>query len=187
MIVMPFLDRFTITILLMLTLAGFATPEPEIPMPDHVVVVVLENKGFARIMDGDSAPFIRSLAERGALFTHSIALGHPSEPNYFALFSGSTQGVTDDAFYSFRMPTLAGTLRSAGRTFIGYAEAGSPRRHSPWESFEDAMGVGRDFSDFPLDFGSLPTVAFVVPNVDNDMHDGSIQKGDAWLHRWIGP
>jgi acid phosphatase len=27
----------------------------------------------------------------------------------------------------------------------------------------------------------LPTVAFVVPNLQHDMHDGSIAEGDRWL------
>ena len=32
------------------------------------------------------------------------------------------------------------------------------------------------------DYASLPTVAFVIPNLDNDMHDGTIAQGDAWLN-----
>jgi hypothetical protein len=40
------------------------------------------------------------------------------------------------------------------------------------------------FSSFPAssDYASLPTVAFVIPNLDNDMHDGSVAQGDAWLN-----
>jgi hypothetical protein len=30
-------------------------------------------------------------------------------------------------------------------------------------------------------FSSLPTVSFVDPNLQDDMHDGSVQKGDTWL------
>jgi acid phosphatase len=43
-----------------------------------------------------SAAFLNGLARAGALFTHSQAITHPSEPNYLALFSGSTQEVTGD-------------------------------------------------------------------------------------------
>lgn len=172
---------------LALVLAACAAPKPELPMPDHVVIVMLENHGFAEIMEGDKAPFIRSLAARGALFTRSYALAHPSEPNYLALFSGSTQGVGDDADYTFAVPSLAGALGRAGRSFLGYAERGSPRYHNIWESFADAADMSRDFKDFPTDFRLLPSLSMVVPNVENDMHDGSIETSDAWLRRWIGP
>jgi acid phosphatase len=41
------------------------------------------------------------------------------------------------------------------------------------------------FTDFPEDFTKLPTVAFVIPNLVNDMHDGrppsSVRAGDSWL------
>ena len=67
-----------------------------VPEPAHTVVVVMENHSYADIIGNRAAPFINELARRGALFTHSSAITHPSEPNYLALFSGSTQGVTDD-------------------------------------------------------------------------------------------
>jgi phosphatidylinositol-3-phosphatase len=35
---------------------------------------------------------------------------------------------------------------------------------------------------FPHDFTKLPTVSFAIPNICNDMHSGSIQAGDEWLH-----
>ena len=41
------------------------------------------------------------------------------------------------------------------------------------------------FADFPEDFYQLPTVRFVIPNLDSDMHNGpdeeSIPAGDRWL------
>jgi acid phosphatase len=41
--------------------------------------------------------------------------------------------------------------------------------------------VNQPFSAFPADFAALPSVAFIVPNLLNDMHDGSVANGDAWL------
>jgi hypothetical protein len=38
------------------------------------------------------------------------------------------------------------------------------------------------FSMFPADYSKLPEVAFVVPNLNDDMHDGPISQGDQWLH-----
>src|SRR3954463_5835700 len=67
-----------------------------LPRPDHIVVVVEENHSFDSIIGSKAAPYINALAREGALFTRSFALTHPSQPNYIALFSGSTQGVADD-------------------------------------------------------------------------------------------
>jgi hypothetical protein len=156
------------------------------PMTDHIVVAIEENHSFSQIINGDEAPFFQELAKRGALFTRSFALMHPSQPNYLALFSGSTHGVTDDAAHSLDGPTLADALKSRGKTFIGYIEDGSPRKHNPWESFRDAQHIGRPLSDFPSDFSKLPTVSFVIPNEQNDMHDGSVTQGDAWLRQHLG-
>jgi hypothetical protein len=105
--------------------------DPPVPTPDHVVVVVMENRSFSEIIHGREAPFIADLATRGALFTNSFALAHPSQPNYFALFSGSTHGIADNNVYALHAPTLAGALRMAGKSFVGYVERGSPRHHRP--------------------------------------------------------
>ena len=76
-------------------------------------------------------------------------------------------------------------MQGAGKTFVGYVESPkSKSAHNPWESFPEDRGVGRDFGAFPAsDFTRLPTVAFVIPNLVNDMHDGTIAQGDAWLKR----
>src|SRR5690242_18671436 len=68
-----------------------------IPTPAHIVVVVEENHSSANVIGNKSAPFMNQLAANGALMTQSYAETHPSEPNYLALFSGSTFGLTSDA------------------------------------------------------------------------------------------
>jgi acid phosphatase len=155
--------------------------QSKLPRPDHVVLVVLENHSFDEIIDPKNAPFISGLATDGALFVNSFAVSHPSEPNYFALFSGSTQGVHDNGNYTFDRPTLAGALRMAGKSFVGYVETDSPREHNPWESFPPVRDTEHNLAEFPTDLTQLPTVSFVIPNNKNDMHDGSIQEGDTWL------
>ncbi|MDE2229085.1 MAG: acid phosphatase [Alphaproteobacteria bacterium] len=163
-----------------------ARAESNLPTPDHVVLVMMENHAFAQIVNPQRAPFIANLATGGALFLNAFAVAHPSEPNYFALFSGSTHGVRDDGYHSFDAPTLAGALAAAHRSFVGYVDANSPRKHNPWESFADARGVERNMSDFPSDFSALPTVSFVIPDLDHDMHDGSVRAGDRWLRAHLG-
>ena len=162
----------------------------------RAVVVIMENHAYGQIIGNPAAPFINAIAGRGALFTRSYGVTHPSEPNYLALFSGSTQGITDDGCpYRFTAPNLAADLLKAGKSFAGYSEdlpgPGSPvcsagdyaRKHVPWTDFSNVPGsVSLPFTNFPAgDFARLPTVSFVIPNLCHDMHDCSVAAGDAWL------
>jgi len=169
-------------------------PAP-LPRPDHVLIVVEENRSYSEIAGNSAAPYINALAQQGALFTSSWAITHPSQPNYIALFSGSTQGVTYDSTPpSFSAPNLGASLLNASLSFVGYSEglpeAGSQvsnagayyRKHNPWVDFTNVPDSSNlPFNSFPTDLGRLPTVAFVIPDCDNDMHDGTIEQADAWL------
>src|SRR5260370_37134122 len=172
-----------------------------VPEPAHTVVVVMENHSYADIIGNPAAPFINTLAGRGALFTRSYAVTQPSEPTYLARFSGSTQGIADDGCPDrFSTPNLAADLIAAGKSFAGYAEdlpgPGAPdcslgdyaRKHVPWADFSNVPGsVSLPFTSFPAtDFARLPTVSFVIPNLCHDMHDCSAAVGDAWLRAHLG-
>jgi hypothetical protein len=151
--------------------------------PDHIVLVVLENHGFSRIIGNPKASFINKLATEGLLFTRYYGVGRPSQVNYFVLFSGSTHGITDNDVHTVTAPTLADQLRSAGLSFVGYGDSGANRRHKPWESFAGSRQSAKDFRAFPDNFDKLPTVAFVTPSLSHNMHDGSIEDGDRWLRK----
>ncbi len=181
-------------------LASALSAATVVPAFDHVVVVVMENKAYSQIKNSSSAPYINSLMAQGASFTNSHAVTHPSEPNYIALFSGSTQGVNNDNCpLSFNQPNLGRQLLDAGFTIAAYSEdlpsvgftgctsAKYARKHAPWTNFTN-FPHNRElpFSAFPnSDFAALPTVSFVVPNLCNDMHDCSIGTGDGWLQSHI--
>jgi phospholipase C len=145
-----------------------------LPLPAHVVVVMEENHAYSQIIGSSQAPYINSLATEGALFTNSYAITHPSEPNYLALFSGSTQ-VAKKTFtgYSEGLPSVGSEVCTSGE----YA-----RKHVPWTDFSDlASTVNQPFTAFPANYANLPTVSWVIPDLLDDMHDGSIQQGDSWL------
>ena len=93
------------------TEAGRAVDNKSLPQPDHVVVVVLENHSFDQIINSEHAPYISSLAANGALFVNAFAIAHPSQPNYFALFSGWTQDVPLGRF------EIKGPLKVSGNMF----------------------------------------------------------------------
>ncbi len=156
---------------------------------DHIVIVVEENHSYKKIVGNSKAPYVQSLIKQGALFTKAYAVTHPSQPNYLALFSGSTQNVTDDSCKGpFSGANLASELKKAGLTFTGYSEnlpktgyTGCStnvyaRKHNPWAQFSNVPTAwNRPLTDFPKDFSKLPTVSFVIPNVKDDMHDGTIE------------
>ena len=205
-----------------------------LPLPyDHIVIVVLENHSYSEIIGSANAPYINNtLVQDGVLINNAFGEQHPSQPNYFWLFSGSNQGVYYDHGYwpsgnpgpVFDAPNLYIALQSTVGTqipdfFGGYVDSGvnnTPvtdyytdtanyaNRHVPWLAFTNInngnpAGITMDFgSEFPKgpDYSSLPLVSFVIPGLDNDMHDYNstnsgvtdpatsaiaIQNGDTWL------
>jgi acid phosphatase len=170
-----------------------------LPRPAHVVIVMEENHSYSDIIGASAAPYINKLAAQGALFTNSHAITHPSQPNYLALFSGSTQNITSDSCpNTYSGQNLASALSQAGSSFTGYSESmPAPgytgcyypattelyaRKHNPWANFSNVpTSSNQPLTGFPTDYSKLPTVSFVVPNQLNDMHSGSIAQGDSWL------
>lgn len=168
----------------------------------------MENYSYNQIIGSSSAPYTNQLAKANALFTNSHGVSHPSQPNYLALFSGSTQGVTSDYCpETFASQNLGSELLSHGFTFEGYSQykpsSGNPcyatysssvashylywRKHVPWTDFTNfAYGTyGHSYNGpgTPL----TGSVNFVVPDICNDQHDCSIATGDNWLSKNIPP
>ncbi|MFF2043460.1 alkaline phosphatase family protein [Kitasatospora sp. NPDC058170] len=167
-----------------------------VPRPDHVVVVLFENKDYSKIIGNPAVPYLNSLAGQGASFSRSFGITHPSQGNYVALFSGDLQGVTGDSCpQNFTgKANLGSQLTAAGYTFKGYSE-GLPstgytgcssgnyvRKHNPWADFDNVPAAASlPYSGFPTDYTKLPTVSFVIPDMCNDMHDCAPETGDTWL------
>lgn len=182
----------------------WSAPLAPVPRPDHVVVVIEENKRFDQVIGNPEAPYLNALARQGVLFTNSFGIAHPSQPNYLALFSGSTQGVDDNRCpYTFWTPNLASALLEAKLSFASFAEdlpsvgytgcrvGDYVRRHNPYVNWQGTVlpaSGNRPLSDFRnLEFHLLPTVSFLIPNLRNDMHDGSVRRADRWLEENIEP
>jgi phosphatidylinositol-3-phosphatase len=175
---------------------------PSAGPPAHVVVAIFENQSYDRIAHNPNAPYLNALVARSAVFTNAHGIIHPSQPNYLALFSGSTHGVTDDhcPVDLDSRPNLARQLLDAGLGFAGYSEdlpkpgyrgcsqGKYAAKHNPWADFANVPATANlPFSAWPTDFDRLPTVAFVVPNICNDMHDCGIAAGDAWAKANLDP
>jgi hypothetical protein len=96
---------------------------PPLPAPTpsgrpHVMVIVEENREA-----GSVSPYVNSL---GLLYGNASSwtgVAHPSLPNYLALISGSTQGVTDDGTgYVLNGDNLGRQLSAAGVSWKAYME-----------------------------------------------------------------
>lgn len=197
-------------LLLLLLLPIHQLHSQSLPMPNHIVVFFLEDKDFTEIVGDTNLPYLNALIAdtNTALFTQSYCTfqGY-SQPNYLEFYSGFNQGVTNNLVPSnhpFTTDNLGRQLMDAGKTFVTYAEdlpyAGYngptwgdyARKHNPVTNW---MGTGinqvpdtvnQPFTSYPSwDFNQLPTIAFVVPNNVNNMHDGNypvnFQLADAWL------
>jgi hypothetical protein len=186
---------------------GGAAASAPVPAFEHVVVIVFENKESTTIFGGRAAPTFNSYAHRYAKLTRYYGVTHPSLPNYLALVSGSTQGITSDCTSCVVDATsLADTIEASGRTWKTYAE-GLPtagflgpysgryaKKHNPFAYFrdvaDDPVRRGRlvPFSRLALDLraGALPSFSLVVPDLCHSMHDCSVSVGDSWLRSHVG-
>src|SRR4029077_13785466 len=176
------------------------TAPPSVRVPDfaHVVVVVFENKEATSIAGSPAAPTFNALAHRYATLTNYDAVAHPSLPNYLALVSGSTHGISSDCTDCvLRARSLADTLAAAGKTWKTYAEdlpypgftGGSAgryaKKHDPFLYFRDVAGsrLQRDrvvpFTRLRRDLAArrLPDFSLLIPNLCDDMHDCSVATG----------
>jgi phospholipase C len=108
---------------------------------------------------------------------------------------------------------IADQLELAGVSWKTYQEGmGAPcglvshgryaAKHNPFVYFADINGWDGttfqpsarcnqhvvDYTELDTDIAAnaLPRYVFITPNLDNDMHDGSIQQGDQWLQTEVG-
>ena len=185
---------------------------PAIPRPDHVVVVVEEDHSYNQILGARTlqpllpsvpvtllagAPYIQQLAANGASLTQMHSIGNQNHIDYPALFAGLD---TTRLKQPYDAPNLATELGAAGLSLAGYSESlphagywgydvGDYKHdHNPLVYFSNVPASDNlPFSKFPSDFSKLPTVSFVIPNLQHDMHSGLVSTADQWLQKNIGP
>ncbi len=188
-----------------------ATPppiRPSVPAFSHVYLLVLENKSLANVVDEPGLPFLNSLIAGYGLATNYKGISHPSQPNYIALFSGSTQGVHGDTPVNLSGRNLVDQLSQhnkswrvfaqnvplqcyLGETAVGGADGTGTyaRRHEPAIEFTNISTSETRCSNI-LNFSHFdPSAAdfeMIVPNTCNDMHDCPEQVGDKFLKTFLG-
>jgi hypothetical protein len=195
--------------------------------PGHVFIINLENKGYDKIWDaGSVAPYLSTtLRAQGVLLSQYYGIAHHSNPNYLAQISGqgSNAMTRDDCptygpltqtgiaspgqvkgtgcVYPASVPTVAGQLSSARKSWKGYmedmktpcrhpelgardndqkAKVGDQyaTRHNPFVYFEevtsspDCRANVVDFSELAADLESVETTPALSYITPNLCHDG---------------
>ena len=176
-----------------------ATPPP--PQTRHIVMVMEENTGYASVVGNSNWPNLNSLISNGALATNYYANSHPSIGNYFMLTTGQLLTTDDNSTTVWNVDNLARHMLAAGIPFRIYAEGITQGyvggnigtylvRHNPFALLSDiannptvANQTIWPFTQFANDLanGTLPEFSFVVPDVNDDAHDGTPQQADSWL------
>jgi hypothetical protein len=174
---------------------GTATTPPA--TYDHVIWILMENHSYSQIIGSSSAPYINQIAGECGLATNYFAISHPSLPNYIALTSGSTQGITDDnppSSHPLNVPSIfsqldPGNWRSLEESMpsnCAQSDSGEYAvRHNPAAYYTNLT----DCSTLDVPLGATPDLSakftFITPNLIDDMHDGTIQQGDTWLSTFL--
>ncbi|PVU84097.1 phosphoesterase [Cellulomonas sp. WB94] len=175
-----------------------------------VLTIVLENHGVPAVTA--AMPELMKLATTYGRTSHYSATTHPSLPNYLDMAGGSTFGVTDDeapAVHPVAGPSVFDLALTTGHIARTYAEAMATTcaletsgryavKHNPWAYFSDAASRSAcQVADVPLGdltsgalhddiaAGTLPNIAYVVPDLCNDAHDCPLATADSWVSGWV--
>ena len=168
----------------------------------HIVLVMEENHSYATVVGNTTDwPNLNSLIRNGSLPTNYYADTHPSIGNYFMLTTGQILTNDDASTTVWNVDNIARRMLAAGVSFRVYAEGITQGyiggdtglyviRHNPFAMLSDVAGsttvadaVIWPFTQFTTDLanGQLPQFSFIVPNLDDDAHNGTPQQADAWL------
>jgi hypothetical protein len=185
---------------------GVASRAPTVGPFAHIFVVVMENADYASVL---ANPTLADLAHRFGLASRYYAVAHPSLPNYLALTSGSTDGITSDCTQCYvSTPNLASQLAAAHLSFSLYME-GIPSRcflapyggddyaakHDPFRYYSDvrASPVLCDHiepeSELPATLrrgaSAVARFVWVTPDLCHDGHDCPLAEAASWLSGFV--
>ena len=176
------------------------------PASGRVVLLLEENHSFSDVIGNSSMPYLNGLASQYGLGTKYYADAHPSISNYFMLTTGRLETNNNDFPGTVSDDNVVRELVRANKTWRSYAESlpsvgytGGDfypyfKHHDPFVYLSDVIGTPQannvvPFSQFSADLSSnsLPDFSFIIPNVLDDAHDGTLAAADQWLSKNIDP
>lgn len=180
-----------------------------VPSSGHVVLVIEENHTYAQVLAG--MPWLVSM---GNTYGHTLNY-HADQPgsllDYLWLSSGSgeqafgcsgsscTKAITDNNIFreldaaGLSWKVYAQSLPSVG--YIGTQSGAYVKRHNPAPWYSDVINNVSDqkkmvpFSELAADLanGTLPNYSIIVPDLNNDAHDGTLGQADDFLSHQVAP
>jgi acid phosphatase len=179
----------------------------QVPKSNHVVVVLEENHSYSSVVGNTAMPYFNSLASQNVLFTQYYANTHPSIGNYFMMTTGQIITNNDSFTGTVTQDNIVRHMLTAGKTWKSYAESlpsvgytggntgAYVRRHNPFTYFSDVLNSSVEklnlvpFTQFAIDMNNnaLPNFSYIIPNVNDDAHNGTLSQADNWLKTYIAP
>jgi len=190
-----------ITAICLLLIFASLTPSPlaaqdsrsSIKNFQHVFIIMMENTGFDTLIGNPNAPFINAAAANFGLASNYFGVTHPSQPNYIAATSGSTNGVADDNDTTINVANIVDQLEANGKTWKAYMQSYSlcttkfdhacgiqlyERKHNPFISYQDVQSNPArvanivDLRQFATDLasGNVADYTWISPDQCHDMH-----------------
>jgi len=174
--------------------------------PARTAVLILENRSYRQVIGNPSAPYLNGLARRYALATRYYALGHPSLPNYLALTTGSTWGVTRNCrTCRFDHTSLFGQFDRAKVSWRAYFQTLPARKlavvhtatynvnYNPLAYLSDVRQSAADrarlsgFTRLNADLRAhrLPRFSWVAPDIAHDGHTSTLRATDRYAARLV--
>lgn len=176
-------------------LLGACTPSQATSPPRHVFEIVMENHSPAEALTGQ---FTASLAAMYRVAANYSAITHPSVPNYLALTSGQTWGVTDDSYHYLPQADLGRQLSTNSVTWRAYMEGltdrgcfDSPFPYDPGHNPFAFYGGGCPSNVVPLtslsaDLASnTPLFSWISPDDCHNGHSCPVSVADDWLRETV--
>ena len=176
--------------------AAIGTAAAQAAPAEPIVVIVLENKTYQTIVGSSNAPYIQSLIAGGTLYTNYQA-APGSLPDYLRMTGGiattSAAKNSDNIFHQLQTADISWGQYNESMPSACYTKSGP----APYDKNHNAAVWYNDITSnkaacanmlpyTAFDPAHLRSFSYVVPNDDNDMHNGSskaaqIKAGDAWL------
>jgi phosphatidylinositol-3-phosphatase len=100
----------------------------------HIIWILFENQDYDKVVGSSALPFTNRLATACGLATHYFGVGDPSLPNYIAMTSGGTWGVTGDSSQPLNVPSIFSQVKARGLQ---------------WRTYAESMPTNCDASDYP--------------------------------------
>lgn len=194
--------RSSFSILLAVVCLACIGMQAQVPRSSHVVVITLENHSYEQVIGNISMPYFNQLVSQYGLADNYFATQHNSLAALMWLTTGSQVTTNNSTLEIFNVDHIAARVWQSGQTwkayleslpsigFTGYTTSGPYlKRHNPFAYFSDVVNTNQRLNLFPLspyfaqDIANrtLPDFSYVVPDVGDDAHDGTLAQADQWL------